>query len=63
MSNFTYFTFQTNLMVIKLLHQSALKLQAEFNHQFVVVIDICVSTFSVLDTESAAHYFQGQSVL
>ena len=53
MTNFIYSTPQTNLIVIKLLHHSALKTQAEYNHQFVVVIEIGAvpRTFSVLDTE------------
>ena len=40
MSNFGSFTSQTNFIVIILLHPSALKPQAKFSHQFVVVIKI-----------------------
>ena len=42
MSSFTYFTSQNNLVVIKLLHHSALRPPAEFYHYFVIVIALGV---------------------
>lgn len=54
-SSFIYFIPQNNLIGIKLLHDSALRSQAEFNHKFLVVIVSLIychpRTFSVLDTE------------
>ena len=41
MNNFIYFTFQTNLIVIKLLHYSARMPQGEFIF-FVIVIEFGV---------------------
>ena len=59
MSSFTCFAFENNLIVIKLLHHSALRHPAEFYHHFVIVIALGVivslnyrhpKTFFVLGT-------------
>ena len=39
MTNFVYSTSKTKLIVIKLLHHSALKSQTEYNQQYVIVIE------------------------
>ena len=66
MSNFLNFTFQTNFIVMKLLHYGTFRPQADFSHQFAVVIEIGViisliycnqKTVSELDIECCTHYF------
>ena len=61
-----YLPSKTNLIVTKLLQDSALRSQAEFNHKFVVVIGfevifsyICCrpKTFSLLETERLHSLF------
>ena len=62
MSYSIYSVSQTNLIVIKLLHHSALESQAEYNHYFVVVIKTgAVQEYFLYKTLNAAtHYFQGK---
>ena len=65
--NFICLTSQTNLIVIRLSHQSAFSFQAGFNHQVVIVIKFGVivlivychpETLSVWIMNAVTHYFQ-----